>query len=162
MSYQLFRFQVHQTPRHWGLQNNNYYFSLKILKKGNSHFNISEISVNGHKQTNTIIIANTFDRYFTKLGPTLTNKLAKRSKSLKCWMKSAFLGTFSLEKDHLLNSWNVSITWIVLRPLVSYYQVVSHMPSEASSPYLHEDMKLLEQLQWRATKFILNYYSSEH
>ena len=102
MSYQLFRFQVHQTPRRSGLQNNNYCFSLKILKKRNSHFNILEISVNGHKQTNTIIIANIFNRYFTKLGPSLANKLVKRSKSFKYWMKSAFLRTFSLEKgSHL-------------------------------------------------------------
>ena len=98
MSYQLFWFQVHQISRHSDLQNNNHCFSLKILKKRNSHFNILEISVNGHKQTNTIMIANTFNTYFTKLGPSLANKLAKRSKSFMCWMKSALLEAFLLEK----------------------------------------------------------------
>ena len=98
MSYQLIWFEVHQSPRNSALQNNNHCFSLKILKKRDSHFNILEIFVNGHKQTNTVIIANIFNRYFTELGPSLANKLAKRSKSFKCWMKSAFLGTFSLEK----------------------------------------------------------------
>ena len=97
MSYQLFWFQVHQTPRNSALQNNNHWFSLKILKKRNSHFNILEVSVNGHKQTNKIIMANTFKRYFTKLGSSLANKLAKPNKSFKCWMKSAFLGPFSLQ-----------------------------------------------------------------
>ena len=98
MSYQLIWFEVHQSPRNSALQNNNHCFSLKILKKRDSHFNILEISVNGQKQTNTVIIANIFNRYFTKLGPSLVNKLAKLSKSFKCWMKSAFLGAFSLEK----------------------------------------------------------------
>ena len=58
MSYQLFWFQVHQSPCNSAFQNDNHCFSLKILKKRNSHFNILEISVNGHKQTNKIIMAN--------------------------------------------------------------------------------------------------------
>ena len=95
MSYQLFRFQVHQTPSNSALQNNNHCFSSKILKKQNSHFNILEISVNGDKQTNKMIIVNTFSRYFTKLGPSLANKLVRPIKPFKCWMNSAFPGAFS-------------------------------------------------------------------
>ena len=91
MSYQLFWFQVHQTHPHSYLQNNNHCFSLKeILKKRSSHSNISEVPVNGHKQTSKLTIANAFNRYFTILGPSSVNKLAKLSKSFKCWMKSAW------------------------------------------------------------------------
>ena len=57
-----------------------------------------EVSVNGHKQTNKIIIANIFNRYFTKLGPSLANKLVNRSKSFNSWMKSDFLGAFFVRK----------------------------------------------------------------
>ena len=42
-------------------------------------------------------MAYTFKRYFTKLGSSLGNKLAKPNKSFKCWVKSAFLGPFLLQ-----------------------------------------------------------------
>ena len=142
MSYQLFRLHLHPN-----LQNKNYCFSLKILKKRNSHFNVLEISVNGHKQTNKIIIANTFNRYFIKLGPSLANKLAKPSKSFKCWMKSAFLRGFLLEKGSPLKDLECTHNLDCSKatgfiPPSGFIYTKRNVVS-----YLHKDTTLLQQLQ---------------
>ena len=103
------------------------------------------------------------NQYFTKLRPSLANKPAKQSKSFKSWIKSASQAPFSLQKvsplkvlECIHNLDCSKATGFIPPSDFDIYQV------KCGLPYLNKGMTLLEQLQRRATKFILNDYSSQH
>ena len=98
------------------------------------------------------------NQYFTKLRPSLANKTVKPSKSFKSWIKSASQGPFSLQKVsplkvfECIHNLDCSKATVIIPQLFHVYQV------NCCLPYLNKDMTLLELLQRRATKFILNSY----